>query len=165
MRSQKYIELLELLHKHPEFDGCQCNPCDDEIIKLGKELWASFDKNRKVEDMTQTEKTVVFLLKKGVSPQNISNGLEIGLGAIYGINQRFGVNYRKVSDVEKQLGSEKDEIIEKLVSANFSVEGLARMCNLSRTSVSNYLDKNGISARQLKKEYKEKVGQTQWQKM
>lgn len=42
-----YYEILRLLNKHPEFTSLADNPCDTEIIALGKKLWAKWEANEK----------------------------------------------------------------------------------------------------------------------
>lgn len=42
-----YYALLQLLNKHPEFTTLADNPCDAEIIALGKKLWAEWEANEK----------------------------------------------------------------------------------------------------------------------
>lgn len=42
-----YYEILHLLNKHPEFTTLADNPCDAEIIALGKKLWAEWEANEK----------------------------------------------------------------------------------------------------------------------
>lgn len=167
MRTPEYLALVDMLTEHPEFSYLEDNPCDAEIIAYGSYLWEKWGQSE-VDDLGITDelpdidsltvspkvRDILQMTADGCTNHEIKSKHGITALQLTQIKSRHGLS-TKVAGVHNARNTkyqlDKETVLKDLQRLN-SVPKLAKEYKMPKSTLEQYLQRNGITDWYCKKE-------------